>query len=46
MGVRVRERDGCWWVFINHQNKRKAKKIGPGPEGARVANQLADKLRV
>jgi integrase len=46
MGVRVRERDGCWWVFINHHNKRKAKKIGPGPEGARVANQLADKLRV
>jgi integrase len=46
MGVRIRERNGCWWVFVNHQNKRKAKKIGPGPEGARLAKQLADRLIV
>ena len=31
MGVKVRERpvgSGIWWVFIDHQGKRKAKKIG------------------
>jgi len=37
MGVRVREWDGgkngqkAWWIFINHQGKRKAKRVGPGP---------------
>jgi len=31
MGVKVRERpkgSGMFWVFIDHQGKRKAKKIG------------------
>ena len=28
MGVRVRQKDSTWWVFINHQGMRKAKKIG------------------
>jgi integrase len=46
MGVRVRERNGCWWVFVNHQNRRKAKKVGPGPEGLKLAKALADRLTV
>jgi hypothetical protein len=25
MGVTIRERDGAWWIFVNHQAKRKAK---------------------
>jgi integrase len=35
MGVKVRERpegSGVWWVFIDHQGKRKAKKIGEDKE--------------
>ena len=44
MGVLVRERNGCWWIFINHLNKRQAKKIGPGPEGQKLAKQTADRL--
>ena len=31
MGVKVKERpkgSGPWWIFIDHQGKRKAKKIG------------------
>jgi integrase len=41
MGARVREVHGSWYVFINHQGKRKAKKIGPGPDGKRVADEAA-----
>jgi len=31
MGVKVREKlknSGIWWIFIDHQGRRKAKKIG------------------
>ncbi len=31
MGVRIREKpkgSGVWWVFINHHDKRKSKRIG------------------
>jgi len=44
MGVRVRERppgSGIYWVFINHQGKRKAKKIGADQ---RFANDVAAKI--
>src|SRR5262245_13383297 len=46
MGVRVREKNGSWYVFINHQNRRSAQKIGPGPEGAKLARKVADSIRV
>ena len=45
MGVKVRERpkgSGVWWVFIDYQNKRKAKKIG---RDKRVARDVAKKDR-
>ena len=44
MGVKVRERpkdSGIWWVFIDHQGKRKAKKVG---KDKRLANEIAKKL--
>jgi integrase len=28
MAVKIRERKGAWWIFIDHDGKRKAKKIG------------------
>jgi len=44
MGVKVRERppgSGEWWIFINHNGKRKAKKIGRDQEKAeRVAAKV------
>jgi integrase len=40
MGVRVKEKDGSWWVFINHQAKRKAKKIGDRKTALDVAKRL------
>ena len=40
MGVKVRQRDGLWWIFINHQNRRKAHKVGQ----KRAANKLGKEL--
>ena len=45
MGVRIRERDGAWWLFINHQGKRKAKRIGPGDPGKKAAKEAAAKIQ-
>ena len=28
MGVKVKFHKGCWWVFITHRGRRRAKKIG------------------
>jgi integrase len=44
MGVKVRERpkgSGVWWIFIEHQGKRKAKKVG---KYRRLANEVAKKI--
>jgi len=44
MGVRIRERpkgSGIWWLFIDHQGKRKAKKIG---KDKRLAQEVAKKM--
>jgi integrase len=44
MGVKVRERpkgSGVWWIFINHQGSRKAKKIG---KDKRLAQDVAKKI--
>jgi len=44
MGVKVREKvkdSGEWWVFINHQGKRRSKKVGD----KRAANAVARKAR-
>lgn len=44
MGVNVKEKvkgSGEWWIFINHNGKRKAKKIG---KNKRTACEAADKI--
>ncbi|UCF02846.1 MAG: site-specific integrase [Deltaproteobacteria bacterium] len=44
MGVKVRERpkgSGVWWIFIDHQGKRKSKKIGLDKD---LANDVAKKI--
>lgn len=45
MGVKIRERDGAWWLFINHQGKRKAKRIGVGDAGKKAAKEAAAKIQ-
>lgn len=48
MGVKVREKEpgsGIWWIFIDHQGHRKAKKIGKNKKLAlKVAEQIQAKL--
>ncbi|MBW2198119.1 MAG: hypothetical protein JRF58_09780, partial [Deltaproteobacteria bacterium] len=45
MAVTVREKpkgSGQWWIFINHQGKRKSKKIGMDK---RLAREVAEKIK-
>jgi len=47
MGVKVREKvngSGEWWVFINHQGRRKAKRVGVGKSGKKAAELVALKI--
>ena len=45
MGVRIRQKEGKWYVFINHQGQRKAKCIGSDKRVAvQVGKQLEAKL--
>ena len=45
MGVRIRQKDGKWYVFMNHQGKRKAKCVGSDKRLAvQVQKQLEAKL--
>lgn len=44
MGVKIKERpegSGIWWIFINHNGKRKAKLIG---KNKRLAQEAAKKI--
>jgi integrase len=45
MGVKVRQKEGKWYVFINHQGQRKAKCVGSDKRVAlQVQRQLEAKL--
>jgi integrase len=47
MGVRVREKppgSGNWYVYINHQGKRKAKRVGDRKAALEVARKIQAKL--
>ncbi len=45
MGVKVREKDGAWWLFINHKGRRKAKRVGEGKAGKDAAKSAAAKIQ-
>jgi integrase len=45
MGVKVREKNGAWWLFIDHRGKRKAKCVGTGKAGKRAAEAAAEKIQ-
>src|SRR5262245_17687308 len=40
MGVKVKEWKGAWWLQINHQGRRKSKRVGVG-KAAKKAAELA-----
>ncbi len=47
MGVKVKERpkgSGVWWIFMNHQGRRRARKVGDKKEAIKIAKQLEAKL--
>jgi integrase len=44
MAVKVRERDGVWWLFVDHQGRRKVKKIGTGRRAKKLAEDAAVKI--
>src|SRR2546427_12263113 len=44
MGVKVKALKGAWWLFIDHQGKRKAKRIGVGKDGKDLAKETAKTL--
>jgi integrase len=48
MGVTVKERDddpGAWWLYVNHQGRRKAKRVGVGPKAKKAADLAAVQIR-
>jgi integrase len=44
MGVTVKFYRGDWWVFINHQNRRRSKKVGDKTTAFDLAKQIRQRL--
>ena len=44
MGVKVKKRNGAWWIFINFRGHRKAKKIGTREAAEEVRRQIEARL--
>ena len=45
MGVKVREKKGAWWLFIDYKGQRKAKRVGLGKTGKKAAEQAAIEIQ-
>ena len=45
MAVTIRHWKGAWWVFINHQGTRKAKRVGMGEPGKKAAKHVAQQIQ-
>jgi integrase len=45
MVVTVKEWKGAWWIFLNHQGTRKAKRVGVGESGKKAAKQVAQQIQ-
>jgi integrase len=45
MGVKVREWKGAWWLFVDHQTRRKARRVGVGKKGKKSADLAAIKIQ-
>ena len=45
MAVKIRQRKGAWWIFIDHQGMRKAKRVGVGEPGKKAAKLAAQQIQ-
>jgi hypothetical protein len=45
MAVKVREWKGAWWVFVDHQGRRKAKRVGVGKSAKKAADAAAEQIQ-
>ena len=44
MGVKVKTWKGAWWLFIDHEGQRKARRVGVGKPGKKAADLAATKI--
>ena len=44
MGVKVRFYRGAWWIFIDHNGRRKAKKVRDRATADKLARALRERL--
>jgi integrase len=44
MGVKIKFHKGAWWLFINFQGRRRAKKIGDRETAVRAAQRMREAL--
>lgn len=44
MGIKVRKRNGAWWVFIDFHGRRKARKVGPREAAEAVKREIESRL--
>ena len=44
MGVRVRYWKGAWWVFVQHDGRRKANRVGDRETAMRIAKAIRERL--
>jgi len=44
MAVKVRQKNGRWWVFIDHKGKRKAKCVGSKQAAETAARKIETKI--
>ena len=45
MGVQVKQWKGAWWIFVNTNGQRKAKRVGAGPSGKKAAELAAIQMQ-
>ena len=44
MGAKIRFHRGAWWVFVNHQGRRKSKRVGDREAAKRIAKAIEERL--
>jgi len=44
VSVRVRKRNGVWWIYISHHGRRKAKKVGTRAAAEQVKREIEARL--
>lgn len=44
MGVKLKKHKGVWYIFINHNGKRKAKSVGSRQAGEKVKREIEARM--